>query len=93
MARYSTIHRRQDPTTTRVTPTTVIVAIDMAKYNPKALICDYQGTILEAPFTFGTHQQGVDTVIQRAETWRVQVGATQVLVGMEPTGHYTPHVL
>ena len=88
MARYSTIHRRQDPTTTRVTPTTLIVAIDMAKYNPKALICDYQGTILEAPFTFGPHQQGVDTVIQRAETWRVQVGATQVLVGIEPTGHY-----
>ncbi len=41
---YSTIHRRQDPTTTRITPTTLVVAIDMAKYNPKALICDYQGT-------------------------------------------------
>ena len=53
MAQSSTIHRRQDPTTTRVTPTTLIVAIDRAQYNPKALICDDQGTILEAPFTFG----------------------------------------
>ncbi len=88
MAQYSTIHRRQDPATTRVTPTTLIVAIDMAKYNPKALICDYQGTILEAPFVFGPHQLGVQTVIQRAETWRVQVGATQVIVGIEPTGRY-----
>ena len=88
MAQYNTIHRRQDPATTRVTPATLIVAIDRAKYHPKALICDYQGTILEAPFTFGPHQPGVNTVIQRAETWRVHVGATQVLVGIEPTGHY-----
>ena len=88
MAQYSTIPRRQDPATTQVTPTTLIVAIDMAKYNPKALICDSQGTILEAPFVFGPHQLGVQTVIQRAETWRVQVGATQVIVGIEPTGRY-----
>ena len=58
MAQYSTIHRRQDPATTRVTPATLIVAIDMAKYHPKALICDDQGTILEAPFGFGPHQRG-----------------------------------
>jgi hypothetical protein len=57
MAQSSTIHRRQDPTTTRVTPTTLIVAIDRAQYNPKALICDDQGTILEAPFTFGPHNK------------------------------------
>ena len=60
---YSTIHRRQDPTTARITPTTLVVAIDMAKYNPKALICDYQGTILEAPFGFGPHQHGVHRVM------------------------------
>ena len=88
MAQYSTIHRRQDPTTTRITPTTVVVAIDMAKYNPKALICDYQGTILEAPFGFGPHQQGVQSVMQRAEAWRVQIGATHIIAGIEPTGPY-----
>ena len=27
-------------------------------------------------------------MIQRAEAWRVQLGATQVIVGIEPTGHY-----
>ena len=88
MAPYRTIHRRQDPTTTRITPTTVVVAIARAKYNPKALICDYQGTILEAPFGFGPHQPGVQRVIERAEAWRVPIGATPIIAGIEPTGHY-----
>ena len=88
MQQYSTIHRRQDPTTARITPTTLVVAIDMAKYHPKALICDYQGTILEAPFGFGPHQHGVHRVMERAEAWRVQIGATHIIAGIEPTGYY-----
>jgi hypothetical protein len=93
MAQYSTIHRRQDPATTRVTPTPLIVASDMAKYNPQALIGDDPGTILEAPFVLGPHPLGGQTVMQRAAPWRVQVSAPQGIVGIEPPGRYHDSVV
>ncbi len=88
MAYYSTIHRRQTGASARLTPTTGILAIDMAKYHPMALLCDYQGQILEPPFAFGPHATGLAEVQQRVTRHQAENGWDHIIVGIEPTGRY-----
>ena len=88
MSQYSTIHRRQSAASSPITPATGILAIDMAKYRPMALLCDYQGQIMEPPFVFGPHATGLADIRQRVTAHQAQQGRDHIVVGIEPTGRY-----
>ncbi len=88
MSQYSTIHRRQSAASSPITPATGILAIDMAKYRPMALLCDYQGQIVEPPFVFGPHATGLADIRQRVTDHQTQQGWDHMIVGIEPTGRY-----
>ena len=83
MSQYSTIHRCQSASSSPITPATGILAIDMAKYRPMALLCDYQGQIVEPPFVFGPHATGLADIRQRVTDHQTQQGWDHIVVGIE----------
>ncbi|MGH9168665.1 MAG: IS110 family transposase [Acidimicrobiia bacterium] len=64
------------------------VPIDVGKHEAAALVCDYWGEILTAPFTFPLNEPGVRSftaAVARAESSR---DAAWVRAGLEQAGHY-----
>jgi len=72
----------------RITPTTVIVGIDVAKDEHWARITDYRGIDLMKPVKFHNNIDGFEKLLARAEKMRIKYGCDQVMIGMEPSGHY-----
>ncbi len=66
----------------------LILAIDPARDFPKALICDYFGTVLEKPFFFSVNTEGIFTLHQKLQHWVSCVKAVRVFVGIEVAGFY-----
>lgn len=61
---------------------------NLEKVLQKAMVFDYFGDVLEAPFAFMINQTGIALFIEKVETIRTQVQAEQVFIGLEATGHY-----
>ena len=73
---------------TRITPTTIIVGIDVAKVIHWARITDYRGVDLSKPFKVHNSIDGFENLQARIEKLRTKHGCDQVVIGMEPSGHY-----
>ena len=72
----------------RITPTTIIVGIDVAKEIHWARIKDYRGIDLMKPVKVHNSIDGFESLLSRVEKLRVKHGGDQVIIGMEPSGHY-----
>ena len=72
----------------RITPTTIIVGIDVAKKIHWARITDYRGIDLSKPVKVHNSIEGFESLLSKVEKLREKHGCDQVMVGMEPSGHY-----
>ena len=66
----------------------LILAVDPARDFPKALICDYFGTVLEKPFFFAVNSEGILLLHTKLQHWVSCVKAVRVFVGIEVAGCY-----
>ena len=72
----------------QVTEQTLVVGIDIAKYNHYAVFVDERGRVLKKAFLVKQTRKGFDTFYQEILDGMKEFGKSDVLVGVEPTGHY-----
>jgi transposase len=72
----------------RVTERTIIVGVDIAKKEHWARITDYRGVDLCKPIKVLNNEESFDRLMARVEVLRQKHRYEQVMVGMEPSGHY-----
>ena len=72
----------------RVTDTTIIVGVDVAKEIHWARITDYRGQDLIKAFKFHNSIDGFENLLTKVEKIRTKHNSDQVMIGMEPSGHY-----
>jgi transposase len=75
-----------------ITPSTLIVGIDVAKEEHWARFVDYRGIEIGKAVSIPNSQEGCDAIVARineiCNMKVLQQPYDQVLIGMEPTGHY-----
>lgn len=64
------------------------VPVDVGKYTAMALVADFSGDRLVAPFTFTLDRPGIGQFITRVERAAAVRGAVVIDVGVEAAGHY-----
>ena len=72
----------------RITDTTMIVGVDVAKEIHWARITDYRGVDLVKAFKFHNSIDGFENLLTKVEKIRKKQECDQVIIGMEPSGHY-----
>ncbi len=72
----------------QVTEQTLIVGIDIAKYKHYAVFTDERGRELEKAFPIKQTHEGFEQLYHAILDGMKAHGKTQILVGVEPTGHY-----
>ena len=72
----------------RITSTTIIVGVDVAKKEHWARVTDYRGVDLCKPIKVLNSEISFDSLMARVEKIRTAKGCDKVIVGMEPSGHY-----
>lgn len=72
----------------QVTEKTLVVGIDIAKRTHFACFVDERGRVLQKSFSVPQSRDGFEVFYQRILTAMKDYGKTEVLVGIEPTGHY-----
>ena len=72
----------------RITSTTIIVGIDVAKKIHWARITDHRGIDLSKPFKVHNSIDGFENLVSRIGKIREKHGCDKVVIGMEPSGHY-----
>jgi len=71
-----------------ITPGTLIVGVDIAKDLQWARFVDYRGMELGKALKFHNNKNGFDSILTSIETIYKNKKLDNVIVGMEPTGHY-----
>lgn len=71
-----------------ITPNTLIVGVDIAKEIQWARFVDYRGLELGKALKFHNDKNGFDSILASIETICKGKKLYDVIVGMEPTGHY-----
>jgi len=75
-----------------ITTNTLIVGVDIAKTTHWARFTDYRGVEVGKAFKFKNNRAGFEAIVARIEQMckskPPRSAFTQVIVGMEPTGHY-----
>ena len=66
----------------------VAVPVDVGKHTAMAMVADFAGERLVAPFVFSLDRPGIAELVRRVERVVVQRGAARVEVGVEAAGHY-----
>ena len=64
------------------------VSIDISKDYHKALIFDFEGTIVDGPFAFDVFKDGYEDFKLRINKAGEERGAQKLFLGLEPTGPY-----
>ena len=72
----------------QVTDTTLVVGMDIAKRKHYATFVDDRGRQLVKAFPVHQSKAGFDYLYERLLSAMKEFGKTDVLVGIEPTGHY-----
>ncbi|MCL6444439.1 MAG: IS110 family transposase [Alicyclobacillus sp.] len=72
----------------RITEGTLIVGVDIAKDTHVARCVDWRGIELSKPLTFENTSSGFANLVQWLTVAKHSSAKDQVIVGMEPTGHY-----
>lgn len=71
-----------------VTPETLVVGVDIAKYTHYLQMINFRGEGLYKPFPFQNTVFGIGDLAQQIKAVPVKYGLPKVLVAMEPIGHY-----
>ena len=71
-----------------ITPSTLIIGIDIAKKLQWARFTDYRGLELGKALKFRNDKNGFERILSSIETICKLKNLDKVIVGMEPTGHY-----
>lgn len=71
-----------------ITPSTLIVGVDIAKELQWARFVDYRGLELGKALKFNNNKNGFDSILTGIEAICKNKKLDNILVGMEPTGHY-----
>uniref|UniRef100_UPI000B0CFB0F IS110 family transposase n=1 Tax=Shouchella shacheensis TaxID=1649580 RepID=UPI000B0CFB0F len=72
----------------QVTPNTLVVGIDIAKYTHYVCFMDDRGRVLNKSFPIKQSQEGFEALLEAIQKARNELEKTDVLLGIEPTGHY-----
>ncbi|WP_219837170.1 IS110 family transposase [Paenibacillus sp. R14(2021)] len=72
----------------QITSSTLIVGVDIAKFKHVARAQDNRGVEFGKPITFENTQAGFELFVSWYQKILTEQGFQDVIVGMEPTGHY-----
>ncbi|MCQ6564047.1 IS110 family transposase, partial [Paenibacillus mendelii] len=72
----------------QITSSTLIVGVDIAKFKHVARAQDYRGVEFGKPITFENNREGFGLFVGWFQKIATEQGFQDVIVGMEPTGHY-----
>lgn len=72
----------------QVTEKTLVVGMDIAKRKHYACFVDDRGRILQKAFPVAQSNQGFEEFFQRILSAMKEFRKTEVIIGIEPTGHY-----
>ncbi len=72
----------------RITTTTLIVGIDVAKKEHWCRITDCKGVDIMEPFKINNNINGFECLIKNINKCKSEKKLQKVIVGMEPSGHY-----
>ncbi len=72
----------------QVTPSTLVIGVDIAKSKHYARAFDWRGIELSKVISFRTDKRGFRQFREWAEKIARDEGKNKIIVGMEPTGHY-----
>jgi len=72
----------------RITPSTIIVGIDVAKDTHYARIIDHRGIDLMKPVKVHNTIDGFESLVAKIGKMQAKHNSDQVIIGMEPSGHY-----
>lgn len=72
----------------QITSSTLIVGVDIAKFKHVARAQDYRGVEFGKPITFENNREGFEMFVGWIGKIATEQGFQDVIVGMEPTGHY-----
>ncbi|REE67040.1 transposase IS116/IS110/IS902 family protein [Paenibacillus taihuensis] len=72
----------------QITSSTLIIGVDIAKYKHVARAQDNRGVEFGKPITFENTQAGFELLVNWYQKILTEQGFQDVIVGMEPTGHY-----
>ena len=86
------MNNRMNQRLEEITINTLIVGVDIAKTIHWARFTDYRGVEVGKAFKFKNNRDGFEAIVARIEQIRnsklLRNVFTEVIVGMEPTGHY-----
>ena len=71
-----------------ITPSTLVVGVDIAKETQWARFVDYRGLELGKTLKFQNDKNGFENILTTIEVICKNKNMNDVIVGMEPTGHY-----
>jgi transposase len=72
----------------QVTDQTLVVGMDIAKHKHYASMTDVRGRVLKKPFPVIQSKFGFEQLYACIQEAMKEFGKTEVIVGIEPTGHY-----
>lgn len=72
----------------QITENTLIIGVDIAKHKHVARAIDDRGIDLTKRFVFHNTLEGFNGFVQWIESLSHELNRSNILVGMEPTGHY-----
>ncbi|MBY0217788.1 IS110 family transposase [Paenibacillus illinoisensis] len=72
----------------QITSSTLIVGVDITKFKHVARAQDYRGVEFGKPITFENDREGFELFVSWFRMIATEQGSQDVIVGMEPTGHY-----
>lgn len=67
---------------------TLVVGIDIAKRKHWARCHNFRGESVSKPFPFQNNKFGFQSLVQKLENYRKKMGFLNIVIGVEPTGHY-----
>lgn len=79
---------KQNHKINQVTEQTLVIGMDIAKRLHYACMVDERGLLLKKSFPVPQSRQGFEAFYERILDAMKQFGKTEVIIGMEPTGHY-----
>lgn len=82
------MHSTQNERINQITSTTLIIGVDIAKFKHVARAQDYRGVELGKSITFENNRDGFELFISWFQMIMTEQGFQDIIVGMEPTGHY-----
>lgn len=82
------MNSNQNERINQITSSTLIVGVDIAKFKHVARAQDNRGVEFGKPITFENTQAGFELFVSWYQQIVTERGFQDVIVGMEPTGHY-----